>query len=439
MARLKPLKGVDFSAVRRLAHNRDFAIYSSGKILANLGEWAQRVTIAWLTWELTQSAFWLGIIAFADLFPTVVIGAIAGAVVDRTDYMRLVRLVQAVALAVSIALTLFMAFEAMTIYVLALLTLLRGTAQALYRPARMVLVYNLVDDRDLTSAIAISSIIFNAARFVGPALGGGLMVLGGPILAFGVAAMTYAVFLAALYMMRQRQMAPSPKSKRNLLGDAADGIRHAFTSEGIALLLLVTIAIALAVRPFLELLPAFADQVFAPDDGGGGIGNLTLLLTANGLGAMLAGLWLAGRPGGIVGLTRVVVFNILLVGVTSAGFALMPYLWLAMPFLVAVGFCLVVQGVAVQTLIQASVDSGMRGRVLGLYALLARGCPALGALAIGALAEWLGPRVPVVAGGAIAVALWLLVLGRRDAVAKAVERKPSERAKPVSEHGDVTE
>ncbi|MEZ5666825.1 MAG: MFS transporter [Alphaproteobacteria bacterium] len=431
---LRALGGTDFSAVVRLARNRDFALYSGGKILANLGEWAQRVTIGWLTWQLTESAFWLGVIGFADLFPTVVIGAIAGTVVDRSDYMKLVKGVQVAAVLVSLALTLFTAFGALTIGILAVLTLLRGIAQAFYRPARMVLVYNLVDDRDLPSAIAISSIIFNAARFVGPAVGGALMLWGGPVLSFAVAAATYVLFLVALQVMDVAPMTPARAGRRGLLRETADGVRHAFSAPGIALLLVVVIVIALAVRPFLELLPAFADEVFA-----GGIGSLTLLLTANGLGATLAGLWLAGRPGGVSGLTRVVVANVLAIGLSVAAFALVPWLWLALPLLTVAGFCLVVQGVAVQTLVQASVAPAMRGRVLGLYALLARGCPALGALAIGGLAEWLGPQAPVAIGGALAVVLWLLLLGRREAVARAVERRPDEAPKPVSEHGDVAE
>jgi len=430
---LRALGGVDFSAVRRLGRNRDFTVYSAGKVLANIGEWAQRVSIGWLAWELTGSAFWLGIIGFVDLFPTFVIGLIAGAVVDRSDYMRLVKGVQVTAVAVSLLLTVFAGFGWMTIELLALFTLLRGTAQAFYRPARMVLVYNLVDEQDLPPAIAISSIIFNAARFVGPAVGGVLMVWGGPVLSFAVAAATYVAFLIALQTMRTRPMVRAKQRKSGLIGEAVAGVRHAVGSEGIALLLLVVIIVALVVRPFIDLLPAFAGDVFES-----GVGGLTILLTANGLGAMLAGLWLAGRPGGVSGLTNVVVANVAAIGISVILFAVMPWLWLALPFLTVTGFCLVVQGVAVQTLIQASVTAEMRGRVLGLYALLARGGPAMGALGLGALAEWLGPQVPVAVGGGLAVLLWLLILGRRQAVARAVERK-GETPKPVSEHGDVAE
>jgi MFS family permease len=93
----------------------------------------------------------------------------------------------------------------------------------------------------------------------------------------------------------------------------------------------------------------------------------------------------------------------------------------------------------VQTLVQSSVESAMRGRVLGLYALLARGCPALGALIIGGLAEWLGARIPVALGALIALLLWLLVARRRAAVAAAVEKEPERPPAPVSEHGDVSE
>jgi MFS family permease len=434
MAAIRAFLGVDFTAVRRLFLNRNFSLYTIGKLLANLGEWAQRVTLGWLAWELTHSTFWLGVVGFADLIPTVVVGLLAGAWVDRSDYMRLVKSVQVAAVLVSVTLTLFTAAGFMTIELLALLTLLRGTAQAFYRPARMVLVYNLVECRDLAPAIAISSIVFNGARFVGPAIGGGLMVVGGPVFSFAAAAASYIAFLLILMTMTVPATPPRKAARRGILAETAAGIAHAVSREGIALLLMITMVVALAVRPFLDLLPAFAGDVFAS-----GVGGLTVLLTANGLGATVAGIWLAGRPGGVGGLTGVVIANLLAIGVSVLAFALMPSIWLALPFLAVAGFGLVVQGVAVQTLVQSSVESAMRGRVLGLYALLARGCPALGALIIGGLAEWLGARIPVALGALIALLLWLLVARRRAAVAAAVEKEPERPPAPVSEHGDVSE
>ena len=78
----------DFSAVGRAFGNRNYAIYTAGSTVALIGLWVQRLGVGWLAWELTHSGFWLGVIAFADLFPAVVIGPVAGVLVDRIDRLR---------------------------------------------------------------------------------------------------------------------------------------------------------------------------------------------------------------------------------------------------------------------------------------------------------------------------------------------------------------
>ena len=83
-----------FQVIRQVFANRNYWLYVIGNLFSTSGNWVQRVAMGWLTWELTESAAWLGAIAFADMFPTFIIGLVAGTIVDRTDSMRLLRITQ---------------------------------------------------------------------------------------------------------------------------------------------------------------------------------------------------------------------------------------------------------------------------------------------------------------------------------------------------------
>ena len=147
-----------------------------------------RIAVGWLTWELTESTTWLGIIAFAESFPLVVFSVLAGAIADRIGYIRITILAQtatAIVAAVFAAMTLA---GIVTIELVLISALLIGSLESLTTPARMALVHALVPKEDLSAAIALGSATFNAARFVGPAIAGALLVWTGSGVVLGSAA-----------------------------------------------------------------------------------------------------------------------------------------------------------------------------------------------------------------------------------------------------------
>ena len=404
-----------FAKAKRVIANRNYRIYTAGHLCSNLGTWIQRIAVGWLTWQLTDSAAWLGLIAFAELFPNVVVGPIAGAVTDRMDFLRMLRITQALQLLHAIVLTVLTFTGLITIEMLLVLMVLRGVIGAFNRPARMSFVYFLVGREDLSSALALNSVVFNSARFVGPALAGVIIVAGGVSLAFAANALSFLIYLLALRVLDVAPVEKKEKTGRSLLSEAGEGIRYAFSHPGIAPILLILVMTALFVRPYTELLPGFADRVF-----GRGVDGLALLFSANGLGAMAAGFWLIQR-GTITGLSSIVVGNLLVMAFALLAFTSTDSFWLAWPFLVIAGFSLVVQGVSVQTLVQTAVAGEMRGRVIGLYGIVARGCPAIGALVMGGLSERFGLRWPLAAGAIMCLVLWLWARRRERTMAEALE------------------
>jgi MFS family permease len=406
-----------FAAIARALRNPNYGAYTAGSGASLIGTWMQRVAVGWLAWELTGSGAWLGAIAFADLFPTILVGPLAGVLADRWDRLKVIRVAQVLALLQSLALFALTATGTITIGLLLALTLFLGIVAGMNQPARMALIPSLVPREDLSAAVAINSILFNAARFIGPAAAGAMIVTGGTASAFAVNAVTFAVFLLTLARVRL-PAAPRPARTAGVLEEMAAGMRYVAGHPGMGPMLLLLLATCLFVRPVVELLPGFAADVF-----GTGADGLALLTSTVGAGAVLGGLWLAGR-GDTDGLTRIALANTALLALAILIFVATDSLWVAVPALLAAGGGMVVAGVGAQTLIQLSIQGSMRGRVMSLYGLIFRAGPALGALAIGIVSEETGLRWPVAAGTLLTLAACLLAWSRRERMAAALEHIP---------------
>jgi predicted MFS family arabinose efflux permease len=408
-----------FGAIRGALKNPNYRAFAAGASVSNIGTWVQRVATGWLAWELTHSGFWLGVVAFADLFPMVVLSSIAGAVVDRIEPLRMLITAQTLSMLQAIVLMTLTLSGLMTIELLTLLSFIYGSIIAFNQPARLTVVPQLVERADLSAAIGINSLIFNVARMVGPAVSGVIIVAWGVAPAFGFNAVGYLVMLFVLTRLdlpSLRQSGP-PRPLSELPREIASGYRYVIAHPGIGPLLFMQIVVSVCARPYVELFPGFAEQVF-----GRGPEALAWLTSATGAGAMVGGMWLAGR-GRLSGLTAISVSSALIFGVSLLGFAATDEFVVALGCTVVAGFAMVIAGVAQQTLIQAGVEAAMRGRVVALFGMVVRGSPALGALAMGAASEYVGLRWPVAVGAIICLIVWLWSLRRQPRIAEAVEKE----------------
>jgi MFS family permease len=160
---------------RTLAH-RDFGIYVAGNSVSLIGTWMQRIGVGWLAWELSHSGAVLGLVAFADLFPGVLIGPFGGALADRADRLRVIKVAQTLIMLQALALFVLTASGGINVPLLVALVLFQGAVIGFNQPARLALIPSLVPRPDLATAVAINSIVFNTARFIGPALAGVVIV-----------------------------------------------------------------------------------------------------------------------------------------------------------------------------------------------------------------------------------------------------------------------
>ena len=170
MARLASIGAV------KVFNNRAYRIYTQGNFISLIGTWVQRVATGWLVWELTGSGAWLGIIAAAELLPSIVAGPLGGAMADRMDRFQLIRTAQILQAFQAFLLGTLALYGLADIWLLFALGVFLGVVTSVNQPARLSMVRNLVRTEDLPVAIAINSVLWNAARFVGPVVAGVLIV-----------------------------------------------------------------------------------------------------------------------------------------------------------------------------------------------------------------------------------------------------------------------
>jgi MFS family permease len=403
-----------------LLRNPNFGIYSAGSAVSLTGMWMERIAIGWLTWQLTESGFWLGVVAFADFFPVVLIAPVAGAVADRRDRLSVIKASQAVLLVQASVLWALTASGLINVGLIVTLSAIHGIVVAFNQPARLALVPSLVPQPDLGSAVAINSVIFNLARFIGPIFAGLAIVWSGVAAAFLANALSYVVFLAALARIRLKRPEVGAVGPRGFIGDLREGIRYTVTHPGIGALFVLLIAIGVGGRPLTELLPGIADDIF-----NAGAAGLSILASAIGGGAILGGVWLGHRAHSS-DMMAVALATSLGSGLATIAAVATDRIWVAVVAVVLYGFCISTAGIASQTLVQLASARAMRGRVMGLYGLIFRGGPAIGALAAGIASAQFGLRWPVFFGALLVIAAWLWTYLSRRRIAAALEAQDSD-------------
>ena len=409
-----------WSHVVQALRHRDHRRFNATLFPALISLWGQRTGIGWLTWELTHSPTWLGIVAAADLLPGIFLSPFAGVTADRAVPLKMMRLTQGIILAHALMLAVLTANGWINVWILLALSLLTGVHQPYAIAARMVFFPHLVPRDELGTAVTINSTIFNLGRAVGPALAG-LMI--GPLGVASVFFLNFAAFLAHwinLFRIRAVRVERHAAQRRGMLAEVAEGLRYTARHPGIGPLLLLLVVASMMSRPLGELLPGFADEVFARGPQGRG-----WRLTAMGVGGLLGAIWLTGRAPG-KGLTNVVLSTTLVMGLALPALALVENFSMTLGFLVILGFMLVVSGTGTQALMQMAVASAFRGRVMSLYSVVFRGMPAIGAIVLGLVAEVLGLGLAVAGAGVICVLAWAAALPRRGTLQAALEAPPED-------------
>jgi MFS family permease len=371
------------TAWRSLRHPNSRLFYI-GQLISMLGTWLQIVAMVWLVYRLTGSALLLGLATGVQQLPLMFLAPIAGVWSDRIDRRRLLILTQALAACQALALAaLTFAGWVQAWHIIALAFVL-GVINAFENPTRQSFVLEMVGNKeDLPNAIALTSMLFNGARFVGPALAGVILAAFGEAWCFLLNGLS---FLATMYAYARMRVPRRPRLQhtRHWVSELKSGVRYAFAFTGTRRLLLLLVALSIGSAPWQPLMPIFAAKAFNGDSR-----TLGWLIGAVGVGALFGTIFLMRRVG-IRGLGRVIAVTAALSGLGLAAFSFTHALWLGLPLLALFGFGLITAVASSNTLLQTISEEDKRGRVIGLYVVSFLGMSPIGHFLSGALAERIG-------------------------------------------------
>lgn len=375
---------------RSLRH-RDYRLYFAGQLVSLTGTWMQNAALAWLAYDLTGQSKWTAFVAVAQVVPTFAVGFVGGFLADRFPRRGVLVATQLAFLATALALAALVGSAAVTPWQLLALVLLHGVVQAVDLPTRLAFVNELVTREDLPNAVALNAMQFNAARAVGPALAGLLLVLVSPVACFVANALSYAAVLVALGLMRGERLQAHEATEKRQAGSVWSGFVYLAHHPTLGPLVLCAGGMALLGWPSLSLLPAVASVRL-----GAAEWVYSTLLSCVGIGALSAALTVATistpqlrRPLLLTGYSLVALGLLGLAGAWAV--------WQAVGASLCLGFGLVMFFSTGQTVVQLQVVEQQRGRVLGIWAMTLSGAMPLGNLMVGPLADQFG-TAPVLLG-----------------------------------------
>jgi|TARA_B100001939_G_scaffold330419_1_gene327571 MFS family permease len=387
--------------LKRAFSHRNFLIYFLGNFPSQIGVWAQRTALGWLAWKMTDSAFYVGLLGFADLIPIILLSPFSGYLTDRFDRLVLGKIITIANIFVTGALAILGFADLLTIELLVLFAFLTGVDHAMFQPVRSTLMGVLTSKEDLSAAIAINGFSWNSARFIGPAVAGVALQFTQETTIFAANAVLYLWFLISFWLLNvPKHRASKPVGNDSAIGQIIAGYRYIYNHGLIGPLLAILACASLLTRPLVELLPVASGAMFDR-----GVDGLAMLTSAMGIGAMCAGYWIAQR-GRLEGMAKITANTLLATLVVLLVFATTTNFYVAVGCMWCIGFQYSTYATCIQTMIQTVAEDHMRGRVLALYGMIWIGFAGIGALIVGGLADLLGLRVPLAAAGILCLGVW---------------------------------
>lgn len=373
--------------------SRNFCLYFVGQTFSLSGTFMTQVAVPWLIYDLTHSAWLLGLTGFLGFLPTLILAPFSGVLSDRWSRKSLLLLTQGMGISVSITLTILTFLGRSDFWSLLILSILAGLVKGLDMPVRHAFVVEMVDQReDLGNAIALNSAMLSSSRLIGPAIGGILLATVGAGFCFLYDSLSYIAAILALIAM-QLKSPPVEVQTSSTWQRLQEGFIYVCNFAPIRAILLLLTLQGLFGFAYNALLPVFAADILR-----GGPQTMGFLSAAGAVGSVFACVYLSLRRG-MVGLEQLIACCPIAIGLGLIAFSQSRVLGISLLLLVLVGLCSTLQIACSNTVIQTLVEDSKRGRVMSFYALSLVGMMPLSNLLAGTLAQDMGaPNTLIVCG-----------------------------------------
>ena len=390
------------SRVFKAFEYRDFRLMWFGACTSSIGTWMQKLAQSWLVYNISGSAFYLGLDTFLGEIPIMLLSLVGGVFADRVSRRRILVISQVIQMSCAITLAILVMFGLNQIWPILCLSFIVGIAQAFGGPAYSALVPTLVKPEDLPNAIALNSIQFNLARVIGPAIGGITLSKMGAAWCFSLNALSFVAVIITLSMIHLK-FTPA-KTSESVLTSMKTGIE--FIRKRTAMISLIGLAFSMTVIafPLLAFMPVFARDVLHGDSN-----TLSILLATSGAGSVTGALIVAAL-GRKKNLGKAALVMLLALGVLMTGFALSNHLVLSCVFLFLAGAAMIGVFAMITSLVQLITTDDMRGRVMSVYNVAFRGGMPVGSIVTGAIIQSTSAQPVIAVNGALLVVLGLYFL-----------------------------
>jgi MFS family permease len=368
----------------------NYRLYFTGQSISLAGTWMQMTAQSWLVLTLTHSSTDLGFVLALQTLPILLLAPYGGVVADRVDKRRLMVVLQIAMGVQALVLGLLTVAGAVRFWEVCLLAVILGLNNAFENSARQAFVREMVGPDELRNAVTLNSVTVNAARAVGPAIGGVLIATVGIGTCFLINAGSFAAVVTSLLVMNRAALRPSPPVGR-ARGQLREGVRYARRTPTIAIPLAMMSLVGLLAYEFPVSLPVLAERTFH-----GGAEAYGFMTAAMGIGAVIGGLFTAAR--GRTGLRPMIIASVGF-GVAILVTAVAPVIGLAYVALLFAGWASVSFIAIGNSTIQLSAAPDMRGRAIALWQVAFQGTTPIGGPAVGWIIALSGARAGLAAGG----------------------------------------
>ena len=368
----------------------NYRLYMTGQSISLVGTWMQMTAQSWLVLTLTHSSTALGLVVALQALPVLLFGPYGGVVADRADKQRLMVFLQSAMGVQALVLGLLTVFGAVRFWEVCALAVVLGMNNAFENAVRQSFVREMVGRDELRNAITLNSVMVNAARAVGPAVGGVLIAAVGIGVCFLFNAASFVAVVTSLLRMDRAALQPSPPTPR-ARGQLREGLRYAAAMPTIAIPLAMMSLVGLLAYEFQVSLPVFVERTFH-----GGSVAFGLMTSAMGLGAVVGGLFTAAR--GRTGLRPMIIASAGF-GVSMLAAAYAPVFALSCAVMLLVGWASVSFIAIGNSTIQLTSDPEKRGRMIALWQVAFQGTTPIGGPLVGWVIAVSDPRSGLAVGG----------------------------------------
>jgi len=407
---LEKLKSKFSTSFHALKH-KNFRIFWSCQIISMIGSWMQSISLPWISYDITKSPFLLGVVGALQFAPTLFFALFVGVLIDRIEKKKLIIITQSILSVLALILAVLVFAKKIEYWHILIIAGIQGFTNMFDMPSRQTFVIEMVGKDDLMNAIGLNSMIFNAARIIGPAFAGVIMAGFGVGFCFLLNCISFLPLIVGLFFI-QPILVTMRRDPKNIFREIAEGLKYIYSDKILLKTIIAVAVIGTFIMNYSVMIPVFAKTVLLGNEASFG-----LLMSSMGVGSLIGALTIAARskrgPKQITLIITSISVSIVFILIGLNNNFLLTSILMALS-----GFCAVSFLTTANSALQLNSKDEFRSRVVSVYSLVFLGSTPFGNLITGGISANFGISACYIAVGITVLVLVSLVffIGRKKKI-----------------------